>query len=91
MASSVSSGVAITKAGAVPVVAQDEKDASHLIPSPTFTFVCWLEGVLASADENENVEAVLLGLGAIAVCFLFGYGIVFLTKCQLGFSAIGLG
>ncbi|MCH7896033.1 MAG: hypothetical protein IH782_03910 [candidate division NC10 bacterium] len=72
MASSVRSGVAITKAGAVPVVAQDEKDASHLIPSPTFTFVCWLEGVLASADENENVEAVLLGLGAIAVCFRFG-------------------
>lgn len=91
MASSVRSGVAIAKADAVPVVAQDKKDASHLVPCRTFTFVCWLEGVLAAADENENVEPVLLGLGAVAVCFLFGYGIVFLTKCQLVFSAIGFG
>ncbi|MFQ5848504.1 MAG: hypothetical protein ACE5IQ_12645 [Candidatus Methylomirabilales bacterium] len=84
-------GVAIAEGTVVPVVGRETKDASHLTPCPHLAFICWLERVLAAADGDENTEALLLGLGAAALCFLLGYAIIVLTKFQAGFFALGLG
>lgn len=50
-----------------------------------------LENALEMVGEIENVEAVVLGLGAAALCFLLGYAIIVLSKCSLGLFALGLG
>lgn len=50
-----------------------------------------LERALQSATASETVvEGVLLGLGAVALCFLLGYGIFVLIYCQVGFFSMGL-
>lgn len=75
----------------VSVVSQGERGASHLTPCPTFSVVSRLEGVLQAAGENENVEHLLLGLAAAALCLLLGYAIALLTKFQIGLFSIALG
>lgn len=50
-----------------------------------------VERVLRAVGENENAENLVIGLGAVTLCFLVGYAIIVLSKCPLGVFAIGLG
>jgi len=50
-----------------------------------------IERALEAAGKNENAEALLVGLGAAALCVLLGYAIVVLSKFQVGLFAIVLG
>ena len=50
-----------------------------------------MERALQAVGESENVEALVIGLGAAALSFLLGYAIVILSKCALGIIAIGIG
>lgn len=54
-------------------------------------FACRLERALQAVGANETaVEAILLGLGAVTLCFLLGYAIFVLIYCQVGFFSMGL-
>ncbi len=50
-----------------------------------------MERALQVVGESEIAEALVIGLGAAALCFLFGYAIVILSKSALGIFAIGIG
>ncbi len=91
MANSPRSGVATAQGYVGSAVDHEPRDISHVAPCATFSFVCRLEGALQAAGENENVDNLLLGVGAVVLCFVLGYAIVVLTRCQWGFFAIGLG
>ncbi len=55
------------------------------------TLMTRMERALQVVGEGENVEALVLGLGAAALCFLLGYAIIVLSKFPLGIFSIGLG
>ncbi|MFQ5960707.1 MAG: hypothetical protein ACE5MG_04870 [Candidatus Methylomirabilales bacterium] len=55
------------------------------------TLACRIERTLQAVGESENVEALVIGLGAASLSFLLGYAIVILTKFPVGIFAIGLG
>lgn len=55
------------------------------------TLASRMERALQAVGESENVEALVLGLGAAALAFLLGYAIIILSKCALGIYALTLG
>ena len=55
------------------------------------TLACRMERALQAVGESENVETLVIGLGAAALCLLLGYAIVILAKFPVGIFAIGLG
>lgn len=55
------------------------------------TLASRMERALHAVGESENVEALVIGLGAAALCLLVGYAIVILAKFPVGILAIGLG
>lgn len=55
------------------------------------TLASRMESALQAVGENENVEALVIGLGAAALSFLLGYAIIILSKCALGIYALTLG
>jgi hypothetical protein len=61
----------------------------HSLESSAFAYR--LEKTLKLATANEAVvEGVLLGLGAVALCFLLGYAIFVLVYCHVGLFPLRL-
>jgi len=67
------------------------RDASRMRARPVSTVAGIIERALEAAGKNEHAEALLVGLGAAALCVLLGYAIVALSKFQVGLFAIVLG
>jgi hypothetical protein len=80
MANAAESGVAIGGGDAVSIGGQ-QKD----------TVAGRMERALQAVGEDENVEALALGVGAVALSFLLGYAITILSKFPVGIYALGLG
>lgn len=57
----------------------------------TETLAGRMERALQAVGETEKVEALVIGLGASALCILLGYAISVLSKYPLGIFAVGLG
>jgi len=55
------------------------------------TLASRMERALQAVGESENVETLVLGLGAAALAFLLGYAIIILSKCALGIYVLTLG
>ncbi len=67
------------------------RGVSRMRARPVSTVAGIIERGLEAAGKNENAEALLVGLGAAALCVLLGYAIVVLSKFQVGLFAIVLG
>lgn len=72
-------------------MASSARSSVAIVKGDVGTLAGRIERALQAVGESENVEALVIGLGAVALSFLLGYAIIILTKCQLGFFAIGLG
>jgi hypothetical protein len=64
---------------------------TRLRARPVSTVAGIIERALEAAGKHENAEALLVGLGATALCVLLGYAIIVLSKFQVGLFAIMLG
>ena len=67
------------------------RGVSRMRARPVSTVAGVIERALEAAGKNENAEALLVGLGAAALCVLLGYAIVVLSTFQVGLFAIVLG
>ena len=67
------------------------RGVSRMRARPVSTVAGIIERTLEEVGKNENAEALLVGLGAAALCVLLGYAIMVLSKFQVGLFAIVLG
>lgn len=88
MASLARRGVAV---GERTVFPGRRKAKGRMRARPFSTVAGVIERALQAAGENKEAEALLFGLGAVALCVLLGYAIVALSKFQAGIFAIVLG